>query len=72
MALRRLLSRPVSVRSRLVILFATGSTLLLLTTGTLLYLGFNDQLETREPRFRQNGCKGVHAMIPKALVHQKA
>ncbi|MEA2932412.1 MAG: hypothetical protein QOI56_1197 [Actinomycetota bacterium] len=41
---RRRARRP-SVRTRLTILFAAGSTLLVALTGTLLYIGFNDQLD---------------------------
>jgi signal transduction histidine kinase len=44
-ARRRFLARPASVRSRLVAVFAVGSTILLVMTGALLYVGFNHQLD---------------------------
>ena len=39
------MTRRSRLRSRLVVLFALGSTILLELTGALLYIGFNNQLE---------------------------
>jgi len=41
----RLRAGPASVRTRLVLIFAVGSSILVVLTGALLYLGFNNQLD---------------------------
>lgn len=59
MARHRFLSRPASIRTRLVTVFAVASSILLVFTGALLYLGFNNQLDKAVDQALRDRADGI-------------
>ncbi len=54
-----MLARPASVRTRLVAVFAVGSSILVVLTGALLYIGFNNQLDNAMEQALRDRADGI-------------